>query len=94
MAMAAIISLGVDTVDMPQAPRKICVWGLNQEMVGSDCKEGNGRRPEDARIHRPPGRFGGRSGNPLDPERSIPAVAHGSGRDTRHQEIRCAEVEK
>ncbi len=31
--MAAIKSLGVDAVDMPQTPGKIRVGGLNQEVV-------------------------------------------------------------
>jgi hypothetical protein len=31
--MAAIKSLGVDPVDMPQAPGKIRIWGLNQEVI-------------------------------------------------------------
>ncbi len=31
--MAAIKSLGVDTVDMPQTSGKIRVWGLNEEVI-------------------------------------------------------------
>ena len=48
MAMAAIKSLGVDTVDMPQTSGKISVWGLNQEVVvvGQETIGGNPKMPE------------------------------------------------